>query len=515
MGVGDGVRGHAEGGASIAVVGGEGQGWGDSVSLEDVSVGGVKGNDGSDADEYSDGHDEEASSLLDRLDARRLAEAEKALVASPHNEQPRGHTSAAAAIAFLVPSIYVPSFFFGLGDGTTLALVPLFARSLGVGDTLTGLSSAAAPMGKFIGDIPAGMVYARLGHKHTMMCGLAGYCLAALLTFSARSFFLLFLSQLVAGCCQAMFTVSRSSFIRNEVKGNHRGRAVSLLGGVNRVTRAVGPVLGGAISHAYGVSTPFLLQATLAALGAVSIGVSVKHVAGTVSAGGKRAINGSLFAVFRNHARVFMTAGFFAFAISYCRRTRNMVIPVKGDELNLSHYQIGSALSYGYVLDSSLFAVVGWAMDKYGRKMTAVPASLCLSLGLLLVALSGNGVGLIVASVMCGLGNGLSSGINMTLGTDLAPSGQEAGTFLGAWHLLCDAGASIGPVVTGLVAQLSGDLDVGILFAAFVGGFASLWLAVMVKETLRKPQPAPATPATAATAAVAGGQSLAVAQTPG
>ena len=53
----------------------------------------------------------------------------------------------------------------------------------------------------------------------------------------------------------------------------------------------------------------------------------------------------------------------------------------------------------------------------------------------------------LLAALLAGLANGLSSGIVMTLGTDLAPPGRR-GEFLGVWRLLTDAGSVLGPMGT-------------------------------------------------------------------
>lgn len=70
----------------------------------------------------------------------------------------------------------------------------------------------------------------------------------------------------------------------------------------------------------------------------------------------------------------------------------------------------------GYLVDSLLFAPVGYAMDRYGRKATGVPALVILSGGLLLLGLSTDGTTVTAASMVMGFGNGLSSGLVMILG---------------------------------------------------------------------------------------------------
>ena len=55
-------------------------------------------------------------------------------------------------------------------------------------------------------------------------------------------------------------------------------------------------------------------------------------------------------------------------------------------------------------------------MDKYGRKHAGLPAYLMLSVGLAAVPSVASLPGLIGVSIVMGLGNGCSAGLNVTLG---------------------------------------------------------------------------------------------------
>ena len=55
-------------------------------------------------------------------------------------------------------------------------------------------------------------------------------------------------------------------------------------------------------------------------------------------------------------------------------------------------------------------------------------------------------------AAVLGVGNGLSSGILLTIGADLAPKDDPA-PFLGSWRTLTDAGGATTPlIVTGITA---------------------------------------------------------------
>jgi MFS family permease len=87
--------------------------------------------------------------------------------------------------------------------------------------------------------------------------------------------------------------------------------------------------------------------------------------------------------------------------------------------------------------------------------------------------------------MLIGLGNGLSSGLMMTLGADLAPPGAT-GEFLGVWRLIGDVGAVMGPLLVGAVAATAG-LAGGAWVLSVAGWLAVFTLARLVRETRVSP----------------------------
>ena len=60
---------------------------------------------------------------------------------------------------------------------------------------------------------------------------------------------------------------------------------------------------------------------------------------------------------------------------------------------------------------------------------------------------------LVIGGVIAGIGNGMGSGINMTLAGDFAPAEGRA-EFIGVWRLWSDMGAAVAPFVMGGIAEL-------------------------------------------------------------
>jgi MFS family permease len=82
---------------------------------------------------------------------------------------------------------------------------------------------------------------------------------------------------------------------------------------------------------------------------------------------------------------------------------------------------------------------------------------------------------LVLVSMLLGFGNGIGSGIVMTLAADVSPSVGRL-TFLGVWRELSDAGAAVGPLVLSAATGIAG-LGFGIAASGCVGLAAAgaLW----------------------------------------
>src|SRR5690606_6369228 len=131
-------------------------------------------------------------------------------------------------------------------------------------------------------------------------------------------------------------------------------------------------------------------------------------------------------------------------------------------------------------------------MDAFGRLWIGIPAMLTMGLAMALLPLTTTVAAFAWVAVLLGLGNGMSSGILMTLGADVAPPGERA-QFLGIWRVFQDGGAAAGPLVVSAGAAL-GSLAAGIWVMAGSGvvaaGALGRWVprwAAHANRTTRRP----------------------------
>ncbi|MEZ4501428.1 MAG: MFS transporter [Dehalococcoidia bacterium] len=382
----------------------------------------------------------------------------------------------------LIGPVYAPTVLYAIGQGIAIPVVPLFAKELGAGLGLVGLIVAVRGIGSMLFDVPAGLLVSRFGGRSTMAAGTAGTALAAVgVAFSTNAWQLAAL-MLLTGASMSVWQVSRLTYIAEAAPAASRGRAIALAGGSNRIGVFIGPFLGGFVGSAFGLASVFFVQAAVVAAGALFVlwrtpaGVAAPA---TSRDGHAHARIGRTLVEYR---RSFLTVGLVALALVLMRQARQVIMPLWGDEIGLDVAEIGVVIGLASAADMVLFYPVGVVMDRYGRKFAVVPSLITLGTGMILIPVADSFVPFLLAGLLTGFGNGLGSGVVMTLGADLAPR-DRAGEFLGVWRLISDSGAAAAPIAVGAAAEV---LTLGIASVA-TGGLglaAAVVMVLFVSETL-------------------------------
>jgi len=382
----------------------------------------------------------------------------------------------------LLLAVYVPTFLLSFGQGITIPTLPLYAQTFGLSFSLVSLVVAADGLGTLLADVPVGMVLGRFGRKRLMILGTVSVAACNLALVLAHFYPELIAYRLLGGAGAAMWGISRMAYVTEVIPVADRGKVLSTFGGIMRIGIFVGPAVGGFIGSRFGLAAPFLVTSALALLAVPASAVFVEEI-DTISVRSGRMRWRVVLSVVRRHYRDLSTAGAAQVFAQMIRAGRQMIIPLYGASvLGLDVAAVGTIISIAAAIDMSLFIPAGLIMDRLGRKFASVPCFVILGLGMALVPLSSGYGGLLIATCVMAIGNGLGSGTMMTLGADLAPR-EATGEFLGVWRLIGDAGGTGGPLVVGGVADLYG-LGVAAFVLAGVGLVAALTLALFVRETL-------------------------------
>jgi MFS family permease len=194
----------------------------------------------------------------------------------------------------------------------------------------------------------------------------------------------------------------------------------------------------------------------------------------------------NVFAVVRENRGIFLTAGLGTVAIQTLRASRQILLPLWADHAGLGAAEIGLIFSISLGMEMVLFLPAGAVMDRFGRKKVSIPCVALMAIGMALLPLTDSFWSISAVGLVMGLGNGLGSGINMTLGADFSPAIGRA-QFLGAWRLCGDLGTAGGPLLlAGATALLT--LGGAALVMGAIGAAGTAIIAFRVPETLRREQ---------------------------
>ncbi|MDQ7877398.1 MFS transporter [Microbacterium sp. QXD-8] len=389
------------------------------------------------------------------------------------------------------PMVYGPTVLFALGEGAVIPLIPVIAAQLGADVATAALVASALVVGQLCGNIPAGWAVARIGERLTMaiaglvsLAGIVGMALAPSLGIFAIAVFLI-------GFCAAAFGLARHSFMTTRVPLSFRARALSLLGGTFRLGMFVGPFIAAGLLAVFGdehaaiwffgaclVATVLLvvfgpdpekqfLDTSTAEDDAVAAEDTGEPVTGSIPlrrAKGSRSPTtpssatdpgtGVLRTMWR-HRRVLSTLGLAAASLSAVRSARQVVLPLWGVSLGLDAQTIALVVGISGAIDFALFYASGQVMDRFGRLWAALPAMILMGAGFIALAFTHDlpqaPMWFAMFAAVLGVGNGLSSGILLTLGADVAPRSDPA-AFLGSWRTLTDAGGAVAPLLVSAIA---------------------------------------------------------------
>ena len=375
-----------------------------------------------------------------------------------------------------------PSLLFGIGQGAILPVVALSARELGASVAVAALVVTLIGLGSWFFNLPASLVTLRFGERWSIVGAAvaAGLALAAAAVSSGAThgLWLLAAAMAVVGMSGAVFGLARQKYLTEAVPVEFRARALSTLGGVNRIGVFIGPFAGAAVMQFSGLAGAYWVGVVAMAAAAL-LSLTIPDLSTPDPApGGHAGPQPTLRSVAASHAGVFLSLGVGILLLSALRSSRQVVIPLWADHLGMD--ATSASLIYGLsgAIDMLVFYPAGRLMDRKGRQWVAVPSTLLMGTALLLIPLTGSFVGLLLAALLIGFGNGISSGLVMTLGADFSPD-RGRGQFLGLWRFMADAGSTGGPVLLSGVTALA-SLGPGIAATGVLGFAAAAVFAVVI-----------------------------------
>ncbi|MFP5314400.1 MAG: MFS transporter [Actinomycetes bacterium] len=363
---------------------------------------------------------------------------------------------------------YGPSLLYGAATGSIVPVIVLSATELGADVATAALVLTLTGIGSLVTNVPATLITSRFGERWSLVAASLWCSAAMILALSATSLTVFAAAIFMIGMAGVVFGLARQSYLTEAVPLHFRARALSTLGGVTRIGVFLGPFAGALAMSVLGLDGAYWVGAGATLLAAIlSIQVPELGARRTSPATAAAAVPPpTMRRIVRTHARVLGTVGLGVLLIAAVRATRQAVLPLWAQEIGLD--PTTTALIYGLsgAIDMLIFYPAGKVMDVYGRRWIAVPCMLIMGAALLLLPLTRDAPSLLAVALLIGFGNGIGSGIVMTLGADFSPTPGRP-QFLGLWRLLTDIGTMAGPgtvsAVTAVASLAGGIWTTGVL----------------------------------------------------
>lgn len=364
--------------------------------------------------------------------------------------------------------VFLPTLVFEIGNGAVLPVVVLTAVHVGASVGEAAFMLALMGIGRVLGDVPAARLANRVGDHRAMVVASMLAVAAFVGCLVARTLLVLGVALLVVGAATAVFYLARHSYLTVAAPVRLRARVMSTLAGSHRAGLFIGPFVGAAVISLTDVRGAYAVAVVSSALTAVLLALVGDH-------GGEREVlpqtASSSRKVLLHYRRLFLTLGVGMLAVGAVRAARQTVLPLWADHLSINAETTSLVFGIAGAVEMLIFYPAGRVMDTYGRLAIAVPSMTLLGGAMMLLPLTSGVLTLTLVAVLMSIGNGIGSGIMMTIGADVAPADERV-RFLGVWRVFSDSGNAIGPVLVSAVATVA-SLAAGIVVVGTTGLLAA------------------------------------------
>lgn len=340
-----------------------------------------------------------------------------------------------------------------IADGITFPVTPLYVVGpLGGDDVSVGLAVGAFSLSALLLRPWVGRVADRRGRRGLLIGGAGLFALAMLGHLVAVSLPLLIVMRLLLGAAEAMMFVGALSAVSDLAPDARRGEAMSYFSLSLYAGVAIGPILGELALGDGRFVAVWLTAAATAGLAALlclrvpetrDLAPAAGDSTPPVAAGGVRRfvhpaglLPGTILLT-----SVWGMGGFFAF------------VPLHALDVGLEGSRFVFLLFAGVVI--AFRSLAPWVPDRLGAPRAAAVALTFDAIGLALMGLVPNALGLFAGTAVFAFGVAFAFPALSTMAVRAVPS-SERGAVLGTFSAFLDLAFGIGPMTLGPIAQAIG-----------------------------------------------------------
>jgi MFS family permease len=344
-----------------------------------------------------------------------------------------------------------------IGFGLVIPVLPLFARSFGVGLALVGLVQFVFGFTRFSFGLAAGLVVDRFGERASTVTGILIVAASSYASGFAQSFPQLVAARGFGGAGSALFIAGLMNRVLRIIPPRSMGRATGIWRSSFLVGIGIGPLIGGLLGERFGVRAPFHVYAT-----GLLVAAAIAYV--VMSGAAERdAPRRSPLEALRAARPLFSDVRYVVALLATLVGWWTISGPAQQigalfaqEELGFSASEIGFGVTLLSVGEILVLFIAGRAADRFGRRAVLLPA---LGVTAAATALLGqvSGAEWAYFPTLVAIGAGVAAGGVATGGllADAIPEGGS-GTAVGASQMAGDLGYMVAPAAIGAVAEGAG-----------------------------------------------------------
>jgi MFS family permease len=389
------------------------------------------------------------------------------------------------------------SFTVAIGFGMVIPVLPLYAKSFGVGLAAIGLVQLVFGTTRFGFGLVGGLMVDRFGERASTVVGLLIVAASSFAAGLSTNFPQFVLARGFGGAGSALFINGLMNRILRTIEPQAMARATGAFRSSFLVGIGAGPALGGVVAQHFGLAAPLMFYGAGLLL-ATGIAWFVMASAELGTAPERRSplqavrLAGPLFRD-RRYVVALVATGVGWWTVSGPAQVVGVVFA--RDQLHLSKPQIGVALTLLSVGELLVLLVAGRLADRYGRRAVIVPALAVSAIATAAMGGTANSPLAFYALLML-IGGSIAAGATAAGGllADSIPPGGS-GAAVGLNQMAGDLGYLLSPAAVGALAEATSFATAYLVAAvpAVVGLGAALRLRrtrPRLKEAEMPPEPA-------------------------
>ncbi|HEX7209998.1 MAG TPA: MFS transporter [Propionibacteriaceae bacterium] len=340
------------------------------------------------------------------------------------------------------------AFCVAVGFGVLVPVLPVFARSFGVGNTEVGAVISAFALMRLISSPFCGWLIKIFSERIIMATGIFIVAISSGLAGISRSYLQLLALRGVGGIGSAMFTVSAFTLLLTSVEAGVRGRAAGFFQAGFLIGGITGPAVGGVLA-AISLTAPFFFYAgTLVVAGTVGLVLLRRRSAEPTETAESVVSFRAVVSDARYQAACVtnLAQGWTSFGV------RSSLVPVLVVELlHRPASWTGIAFACAAVVQTIAVGPAGRFTDTVGRRPAMILGGTVAAVSIMAVPFAPNIWLLIVVLCLYGVASAFLGTAPAAAVGDVA--GSRSGTAVAVFSMCSDIGAIIGPLVAGLLAD--------------------------------------------------------------